>query len=56
MGGEFGGEQIHTCIRIAGLLCCAPETNTTLLVGYTPIKTRKIKWQKEKTTHLISES
>ena len=33
MGGEFGGEWIHVYVW----LCCAPETITTLLIGYTPI-------------------
>ena len=31
MGGEFGGEWIHVYI-------CSPETVTTLLIGYSPIK------------------
>ena len=35
MGGEFGGEWIH--VYVAESLCCAPETITTLLIGYTPI-------------------
>ena len=48
--------RMDTCVCIAGLLRCAPETNTTLLIGYTPIKNKKKKWKKEKTTHLISES
>ena len=36
MGGEFGG-RMDTCICMAESLCCAPETITTLLIGYTPI-------------------
>ena len=36
MGGEFGGE-LDTCICMAESLCCAPETITTLLIGYAPI-------------------
>ena len=35
MGGEFGGEWIH--VYMAESLCPAPETITTLLIGYTPI-------------------
>ena len=40
MGGEFGGEwihspYIHTCM--AELLCYVPETITTLLISYIPI-------------------
>ena len=36
MGGESGG-RTDTCICTAESLCCAPETITTLLIGYTPI-------------------
>ena len=36
MGGEFG--RMNTYIRMEELLCCVPETITTLLIGYTPIK------------------
>ena len=36
MGGESGG-RMDTCICVVELLCCAPETITTLLIGYTPI-------------------
>ena len=32
--------RMDTCICMAELLCCAPETITTLLIGYTP-KTKK---------------
>ena len=28
---------MDTCIYVAELLCCAPGTVTTLLIGYTPI-------------------
>ena len=30
-----------TCICIAKSLLCSPETITTLLIGYTPIKQKK---------------
>ena len=33
MGGGFGGERIHVCIRMTESLCSAPETIT--LIGYT---------------------
>ena len=35
-GKEFEKEQI-TCICITESFCCIPETNTTLLINYTPI-------------------
>ena len=35
MRGESGGEWIHVCM--AESFFCAPETITTLLIGYTPI-------------------
>ena len=34
---------MDTGIRMAELLCCAPETITTLLIGYTPIQNKKLK-------------
>ena len=34
---------MDTCIYMAELLCCAPETITTLLIGYTPIENKKFK-------------
>ena len=40
MGGEFGGEWIHLT-GMAEFLCCSPETLTTLLISYTPIKNKK---------------
>ena len=30
-------KRIDTCICITELLCCTPETNTILLINYTPI-------------------
>ena len=35
MGKEFEKEQIQ--VYITESLCCRPETNTTLLINYTPI-------------------
>ena len=44
MGGEVGGGRgMDTWIHMAELLCCAPETLTTLLIGYIPIKNKKLK-------------
>ena len=42
MGKEFE-KRIHTCICITELLCCTPETNTTLLINYTRILNEKFK-------------
>ena len=44
MGGEFGGES--TCICMAESLCGPPKTITTLLIGYTPIQSKKLKKRK----------
>ena len=35
--------RINTCICMVESLCCAPETITTLFIGYTPIKNKKLK-------------
>ena len=36
-------------IRMAGSLCCSPETTATLLIGYTPVQNKKLKvWRGEK--------
>ena len=41
---------MDTCICMADLLCYSPKTNTTLLIGYTPIPNKKFKvWKKKKT-------
>ena len=34
--------RMDTCICMAELLSCPPETITTLLIRYTPIKTKKL--------------
>ena len=36
-------KRIHICICITESLCCTPETNTTLLINYTPIENKKLK-------------
>ena len=38
--------RMDTCICMDEFLCCAPETITILLIGYTPIqkKIQKVKW------------
>ena len=43
MGGECGGEWIHVYIYMAESLDWAPETITTLLIGYTPKQNKKFK-------------
>ena len=36
--GNSVWERMDACICMAESLCCAPETITTLLIGYTPIQ------------------
>jgi len=38
--------RMDTCVCVTGLLHCSPETITTLLIGYTPIKKLKVKKRK----------
>ena len=33
--------RMHTCICMSESLCCPPETITTLLISYTPIKNKQ---------------
>jgi len=33
-------KKIDTCIYIAESLLCIPETNTTLLINYTPLQNK----------------
>jgi len=40
MGGEFGGEWIHTRTCMAESIHCSLETITTLLIEYTPIQNK----------------
>ena len=37
LNGKKELKRIDTCIRITESLCCIPETNTTLLINYSPI-------------------
>ena len=46
MEGEFGEEWIHV-LCMAESLRCSLETNTTLLVGYTPKQNKKLKKEKQ---------
>ena len=50
--GDLNGKRIwrriDTCICITKSLCCTPETNTTLLINYTPNKINKILKNKNK--------
>ena len=52
MRREFGREW--TCICKAESLCCAPETITTLLIGCTPVKSKKLKWKQRKMSFFIT--
>ena len=38
MGKESKKKRMDVCICITDSLCCTPETKTTLLIEYTPIK------------------
>ena len=44
-----GWGRMDICICMAESLCCSPETTTTLLIGYIPIKNKKFKVWEEKT-------
>ena len=46
MGGGLGRMDTYTCT--AESLHCSPETVTTLLIGYTPIKIKSLKFEKKK--------
>ena len=37
--------RMNTCICMAESFCCPPDTITTLLIGYTPIKDDRIKFK-----------
>ena len=37
LNGKRIWKRIDTCVHITESLCCTPETNTTLLINYTPI-------------------
>ena len=41
--------RMDTCICMAESLHCSHETITTLLTGYTPIQSKKLKKKKKKT-------
>ena len=36
------------CMCMTRSLCCSPETTTTLLIGYTPIQNKSLKFEKTK--------
>ena len=52
-GGSLGGRgvwgRMDRWVCMAESLCCAPETITTLLAGYTPIQNLKTNKQKNST-------
>ena len=35
--------RMYTCIRLAELLCCAPETAPALLTSHAPVQNKKVK-------------
>ena len=37
LDGRGAWGRMDTCVRMAELLCSAPETITTLLIGYAPM-------------------
>ena len=41
LDGRGVSRRMDTCVRMTESLCCSPETNTTLLIGYTPIQNKK---------------
>ena len=43
-GWEGGLGRMDTCICMAESLSCSPETTTRLLIGCTPIQSRKRQW------------
>ena len=47
----MGGES--TCVCMAESLCCSHETNTTLLISYTPIQNKKLKKKKLSFAHVF---
>ena len=47
--------RMDTCIWMAELLYCSPETVTILLIRYTPIQNKKLKKESEKITPKTKE-
>ena len=47
MGGAFTGGWIHVNVWLSPF-SCSSETITTLLIGYTPIQNKTLKFGKEK--------
>ena len=45
IGGGFEGEWIHVFIYMAESLLCSPETTTALLIGYTLIQIKSLKFE-----------
>ena len=48
--------RMDTCIGMAESLCCALETITTSLIGYTPIYNKKLKKLNKQTKKLQTRS
>ena len=55
--GSLDGRRVwgkmDTCICMAELLCCAPETITTLSISYTPIQNKKLKKERTCSNRLL---
>ena len=47
MGAGLWDEWIHVHVRMAESLHCSPETVTRLLIGYTPIEIKSLKFEKK---------
>ena len=39
--------RMDTCVCMTEFLCCPPETITTLLIGYTSVRNKKLKKKKQ---------
>ena len=48
--------DVCICTDITELLCCPPETNTTLLINYTPIQNKKFKKREDFTCSFTNAS
>ena len=44
LGGSGVWGRMETCIHMAESLRCPPEITTTLLIGYIPIQSKKLKF------------
>ena len=56
LDGKGAWGRMDTCICMAESLPCPPETITILLMGYTPIKNKKIKRKEKEKNSLLQTS